>query len=318
MKPYSLDLRQKIVDAYDRGGISQRQLASQFHVATSFIQKLLKQRRESGSIAPKVRTEQTPPKLNAHHQALLLELLEEQNDATLMELRDQLHARTEVYVSVSTIHNTLKRMAISPSKKTLYPDVKASQRVQWARVEFWHRVRSLLAKDLIFIDESGVNLALMRVRARSTKGSRAHGSRPNHRGKNVSIIGALSLNGVVTSYNVMGATNGLTFEAFISQKLVPKLWKGACVVMDNCSIHLGNTVRELIEGAGARLVYLPPYSPEFSPIENCWSKLKGMLKTIGARTYPDLVKAIERAFADISVADIRAWFTHCCYCDSLD
>ncbi|MEM9155398.1 MAG: helix-turn-helix domain-containing protein, partial [Cyanobacteria bacterium P01_F01_bin.33] len=80
MKPYSLDLRQKIVDAYDRGGISQRQLARQFNVATSFVQKLLKQRRETGSIAPKVRTEQTPPKLNAQHRALLRELLEAQND----------------------------------------------------------------------------------------------------------------------------------------------------------------------------------------------------------------------------------------------
>ncbi|MEM6447757.1 MAG: IS630 family transposase [Cyanobacteria bacterium P01_D01_bin.123] len=318
MKPYSLDLRQKIVDAYDRGGISQRQLARQFNVATSFVQKLLKQRRETGSIAPKVRTEQTPPKLNAQHRALLRELLEAQNDATLEELRDRLHARTEVFVSVSTMHNTLKRMAISPSKKTLYPDAKASERVQRARVTYWETLRSLLAQDLIFIDESGVNLALMRVRARSAKGSRAHGSRPNHRGKNVSILGALSLNGVITSYNVMGATNGLTFEAFISQKLVPKLWRGACVVMDNCSIHLGTTVRELIEGAGARLVYLPPYSPEFSPIENCWSKLKGILKTIGARTYGDLVKAIEQAFAEISGEDIQAWFTHCCYCDSPD
>lgn len=119
MKPYSLDLRQKIVDAYDRGGISQRQLARQFNVATSFVQKLLKQRRETGSIAPKVRTEQTPPKLNAQHRALLRELLEAQNDATLEELRDRLHARTEVFVSVSTMHNTLKRMAITVKKNAL-------------------------------------------------------------------------------------------------------------------------------------------------------------------------------------------------------
>lgn len=159
---------------------------------------------------------------------------------------------------------------------------------------------------------------MARLRARSAKGKRAHSSKPSKRGKSVSIIGALGFNGVVADYSLLGATDGLTFEAFISQKLVPKLWKGACVVMDNCSIHLGETVRDLIEAAGARLIYLPPYSPDFSPIENCWSKLKSELRKIGARTYSDLAEAIEKAFSEISLDDIRGWFTHCCYCTSED
>ena len=116
----------------------------------------------------------------------------------------------------------------------------------------------------------------------------------------------------------MGGTDALTFEAFISQKLVPKLWKGACVIMDNCSIHKGKKIRSLIEKAGAKLLYLPTYSPDFNPIENCWSKLKSILRHIGARTYPDLAKAIESAFNQISRYDIRNWFIHCCYCTSLD
>ena len=204
------------------------------------------------------------------------------------------------------------------SKKTFYPDLKATERVQTARVEFWQQVRTLLAKDLIFIDESGVNLAMTRLWARSAKGKRAYSPKPTKRGQNVSIIGALGFDGVVADYSLMGATDGLTFEAFISQKLVPKLWKGACVLMDNCPVHLDATVRELIEAVGARLIYLPPYSPDFSPIENCWSKLKSLLKTIGARTYPDLAKAIENAFSEVSLDDIRSWFTHCCYCTSED
>ncbi len=116
----------------------------------------------------------------------------------------------------------------------------------------------------------------------------------------------------------MGGTDAVTFEAFISQKLVPKLWKGACVIMDNYSIHKGEKIRSLIEGVGAKLIYLPTYSPEFNPIENCWSKLKSILRQIGARTYPDLAKAIEFAFNKISLNDIRNWFIHCCYCTSLD
>lgn len=195
---------------------------------------------------------------------------------------------------------------------------KHSERVQQQRSEFWQLMQGVLAKDLIFIDESGVNLALTRLFARSPKGQRAYGTRPQKRGKNVSLIGALSLSGVVTQMSLIGATDGLTFEAFISQRLVPKLWAGACVVMDNCSIHKGEDIKALIEQVGARLIYLPPYSPDFSPIENCWSKIKSVLRSIGARNYPDLAQAIKDAFAQVSLKDIHNWFTHCCYCTSLD
>lgn len=88
--------------------------------------------------------------------------------------------------------------------------------------------------------------------------------------------------------------------------------------MDNYSIHKGETIRSLIEAAGATLIYLPTYSPDFNPIENCWSKLKNILRSLGARTYPDLAKAIEFTFNQISLNDIRSWFTHCCYCTLLD
>lgn len=175
-----------------------------------------------------------------------------------------------------------------------------------------------MAENLIFIDESGVNLALTRSHARAQKGRRAYGKRPQKRGQNVSIISALGLKGIVSQVSLLGAVDALTFEAFIARKLVPRLWTGACVILDNCSIHLGTAIEELIRQAGATLIYLPPYSPDFSPIENCFSKLKSILRTVEARTYPDLAKAIEEAFSQISLADIKGWFTHCCYCTSLD
>lgn len=179
-------------------------------------------------------------------------------------------------------------------------------------------IQGILAKNLIFIDESGVNLALTRLHARSTKGSRAHGKRPQKRGKNVSIIGALGFKGLLASAKIMGAVDGLTFEAFIARKLLPTLWEGACVIMDNCSIHLSKEIEELINQAGAKLIYLPPYSPEFSPIENFWSKIKSILRSLEARTYPDLEIALNEAFDRVSLKDIKNWFTNCCYCTSLD
>ena len=189
-------------------------------------------------------------------------------------------------------------------------------RVQKKRVEFWLKIKDIPVEDLIFIDESGVNLAMLRIYARALKGRRARGSKPQKRGKNVSLLTALSLNQVVESSNIYGAVNGITFEAFIANKLVPKLWSGACVVMDNASIHSGKEIRRLIESAGAKLIYLSPYSPEFSPIENFWSKVKAILKKIKARTYQDLINSITNAMSTVTQNDIRNWFAHCCYCTS--
>ncbi|NJO79702.1 MAG: IS630 family transposase [Cyanobacteria bacterium RM1_2_2] len=314
MKAYSSDLRQKIVNRYEEGNISQRELALQFQVAVSFVETLLKRYRETGSVQPKVRTQQTPTKLNVEQISVLEQLVEAQNDATLQELRDRLAQKTGVSVSSTTIHRMLVKLNLSVSKKTFHASEKETERVQQQRVEFWQLVRGILAKDLIFIDEAGVNLAMARTRARSRKGQRAHGKRPQQRGKNVSMIGAIGLSEVIAQMPLLGAVDGLLFEAFIAQKLVPKLWKGACVILDNCSIHKGNPVIELIQQAGARVIFLPPYSPEFSPIENCWSKIKILLRSLSARTYPALVKAIEQAFAQVSTADLQGWFTHCCYC----
>ena len=118
MKAYSLDLRQKIVDAYAEGKISQRQLAKQFRVTLSFIEKLLKQQREIGSIAPKQRTQQTPPKLTDEHLKVLEQLVEEQNDATLEELRDRLEQRTGVRIGRSTVDRMLTKLDLSIKKNT--------------------------------------------------------------------------------------------------------------------------------------------------------------------------------------------------------
>ena len=188
--------------------------------------------------------------------------------------------------------------------------------MQQLRLDFWEKIRNIPIKDLVFLDEAGVNLALIRLYARAPKGQRARGSRPHRRGKNVSMISAISLEGIVTSLNLCGSIDGLTFEAFVIRKLIPKLWKGAVVVWDNYSIHKGQEIEEAIKKAGAKLIYLPPYSPDFNPIENCWSKIKNILRSIGARTYKDLDLAIAYAYSQVSLKDIRNWFAHSCYCIS--
>lgn len=315
MKPYSLDLRQKVVDAYDAGGISQRKLAAQFRVAPSIVEKLLRQRRTLGTIEPQIRQEQTKPKLGPEHCLILKDLVKQHNDRTLDELRFLLQEQTEVLVSTSTLDRTLNKLGIT-RKKTLTPSAKGTDRVQALRFDYWQLVKDIPVEDLIFVDESGVNLAFIRSHARSESGSRARGSVPP-RGKNISFISAVSLQGLLAQVAFVGSIDTQTFEEeFVALHLLPKLWKGAYVIMDNCKIHKGEEIERLIREAGAHLIYLPPYSPDFSPIENCWSKLKTILRSIGARTRPDLKKAIEDAFSQISLDNFRAWFAHCCYCTS--
>ncbi len=183
-------------------------------------------------------------------------------------------------------------------------------------MEFWEKIRDIPVKDLIFLDEAGVNLALVRLYARALRGQRARGTRPQKRGQNVSMIGAIALKGIVASINLVGSTDGLTFEAFVLRKLVPNLWPGATVVWDNSTIHKGEAIEQAIIEAGAKLIYLPPYSPDFNPIENFWSKVKNTLRSIGARTYQALESAIAEAYSQVSLKDIRNWFAHCCYCTS--
>ena len=127
------------------------------------------------------------------------------------------------------------------------------------------------------------------------------------------MIGALALKGFLAPLTFCGWTDTTAFKFYVNQVLVPQLWTGACVVMDNLPAHKVAAIREAIEAAGARLVYLSPYSPDFNPIENCWSKVKEFLRSLAARTYSELDDAITKVLTTITTQDIVGWFTHCCY-----
>lgn len=182
------------------------------------------------------------------------------------------------------------------------------------RQEYREEIRDIRPEDLVFIDETGINLMMVRLYARALKGERATGARPCKQGSNVTLIGAMSLNGIVAALTLDGGINGDVFKYFIEHILVPNLWIGACVVMDNLSSHGVDGIRELIEAAGAKLVYLSPYSPDFNPIENCWSKVKEFLRSAAARSREALDKAITDALNAVTSEDSKGWFTYRCYC----
>jgi transposase len=165
----------------------------------------------------------------------------------------------------------------------------------------------------VFVDECSTNIALTRPYARAPRGERAYGRAPRNWGKNVTLIASLSAEGVTAAMSVEGATDGAAFETYVRHFLAPTLKEGQLVVMDNLQVHKSLRVKDLIEGAGAEILFLPPYSPDFSPIEETFSKVKGILRRIGARTREALLEATSEALDAVSRRDAVGWFRHCGY-----
>lgn len=163
------------------------------------------------------------------------------------------------------------------------------------------------------MDEMGSNTSLHELYAYSPKGERAYCSVARNRGKNTTLLASMSLSGIGPSMVVEGGANGAVFEVYLRKMLVPALRKGDVVVMDNLSVHKSERVRELIEDAGAQVLYLPPYSPDFNPIEEAFSKIKNLLRKAGARVREVLVEAIGQALSEVTKEDARAFFEHCGY-----
>ena len=172
----------------------------------------------------------------------------------------------------------------------------------------------MAAKKFVFVDESGANTSMTRTRGRAPRGERAEGSVPNGHWSTVTMIGALRLEGLAAAATVDAATDGPVFRSFVTDALVPALRRGDVVVWDNLSPHKAAGVAEAVESAGASLMPLPPYSPDFSPIEPMWSKVKQALRTAEARTPQALGEAAASAFASVTASDARGWFAQCGYC----
>jgi transposase len=202
---------------------------------------------------------------------------------------------------------------LAAQKKSLHASERDTERVQHARVDYRELIAPLALERLKFIDESGVNLAMTRRYGRAPRGERVVGAVPQHYGANVTMIAALSLRGVEAVMTIDGATDAEVFRAYVEHVLCPTLVPGDIVVMDNWRAHKVAGIREHIEAHGAQLIYLPPYSPDLSPIEPCWSKLKTLLRAVQARTREALDAAIEQVLAAVTPSDARGWFRHCGY-----
>ena len=190
----------------------------------------------------------------------------------------------------------------------------ASERNPYKRGWYWRRVRGLNHRRLVFLDESAVNTAMTPTHGRAPRGERVHDSVPRSYGEQTSLIGALSFGrGLIAMMTLTGPVDTLAFDAYLARVLGPRLRKGDVVVLDNLNVHKASQVEQVAAMRGARVLWLAPYSPDFSPIEQCWSKIKTLLRAAKARTREELEQALTRAIDRITKSDIRGWFKHCGY-----
>lgn len=167
--------------------------------------------------------------------------------------------------------------------------------------------------DLVFIDEFGANLAMSPRYGRAPAGHRVRTSRPLSRGRNITFVGALSMRGLRAFRPLPGSCTKVNFIAWVRDFLCPTLRPGKVVLMDNLRAHHAQEVRALIEATGARLEFIPPYSPEFNAIEECWSKVKNIIRKAQARTEGAVILTAFRAARTVTPANARGWIRHAGY-----
>lgn len=181
------------------------------------------------------------------------------------------------------------------------------------RGHFRRRVAAVDAAKLVFVDESGINTSMTRTRGRAAPGERVPGAVPRGHWKTLTMIGALRLDGMAAAVTVDAATDTEVFGAFVHDALVPALRPGDVVLWDGLAPHKARRVREEVERARATLIPLPPYSPDFSPIEPAWSKVKGHVRDVEPRTAEALGRAAADGFAAVTATDATGWFQNCGY-----
>ena len=208
--------------------------------------------------------------------------------------------------------------AYRAKKKTLRASEQLKPEIAAERAAFQSEVRQIPVKDLVFLDETGITTSMTRLYARAPRGQRALSRAPAGRYERLTLLGAISIEGLTALMSIPAFTNEAVFRAFVDQVLVPELKPGQVVVLDNLPAHKHPKVKEAIEAAGCRVLLLPRYSPEFNPLEPCWSKMKNHLRSRAARTLESLQAVVGEAMSDISLSDAHGWFTHCGYSPALN
>src|SRR3954468_8695807 len=303
MRPYSQDLRQRIVDTVQRGEGTIRQIAERFLVSVAFVTRLLQLHRSSGSVEPRPHGGGDPGVLTPEDLERLREFIAKQPDATLQECAAHLGSSC----SLATISRALSKLGLPRKKKVPRAAEQDSPEVQEKRREFCAELAGIDPQRLVFVDECGANTSMTRTNGRAPAGKRFYTHSPAH-WDSITLTSGMRLDGVTATLAFPGATNTGIFETYVEEVLVPELKPGDVVVWDNLKPHQSEDAIEAVEEAGAEVVPLPPYSPDYTPIEEMFSKVKDAMRSAAGRTKEAVYAAFGSALHDVTPKDIAGWF----------
>ena len=306
-RPLSNDLRRRVVTAVVDGGMSRRGAARRFGIAPSTAIKWVSAWRRTGSYRPRAQGGDRRSRWTEAQAAVVLALVEETPDMTLAEIAAHLEDEHGVRVSQSTVWRFFHRRGIT-FKKTAHASEQQRPDVLRRRRAWLETQPDLEPEKLVFVDETGASTKMARRSGRAPRGHRCRAPVPHGHWKTTTFVGALRLSGMTAPMVLDGAMHGAAFLAYVEQALVPILKPGDIVVMDNLACHRSAAVRDAIQSAGAELRLLPPYSPDFNPIEMAFSKLKAYLKRRAARSVKQLWDAIGDATDTFTPAECQNYF----------
>jgi transposase len=303
MKSYSLDLRERVIQAWQEGK-RQGWIAETFSVSLSTLKEWIKRFRETGRVDPLPRGPEQP--LIRDDQASAVQaLVDRLPDATLEQYCEAWEQATGQRVSAPTMCRALQRFD-RPRKKTLV----AAERDEAARQEWRELAETLPARRVTVFDESGTHLDLACPYARAPRGERAYSPSRRNTGKNMTLLAGITLEGMTAPFVVEGAVTTAVMDTYLRQVLLPTLRAGDIVILDNLSVHPAACVSQILTEQGCRVLFLPAYSPDFSPIENAFSKIKDILRRLRAKTVDALLDAIVQALDAITPWDAIGYFTN--------
>ncbi|MGH6813973.1 MAG: IS630 family transposase [Methylocella sp.] len=309
-KPYSLDLRERVMATVD-AGTGAYSVAAMFQVSVSYIYKALRRREISGETRARPWAGGPKPKLAAHDEVLRARVMSEP-DATLAELQAWLLAEHAMKASIGCLWKRLRHLGLT-LKKSLRAAEQDRADIAEAREEWRAGQPDLKPENLVFIDETGAKTNLVRLYGRAPRGQRLVAPVPHGHWMTTTFVAALRHNEITAPCVFDGPMDGASFLTYVEHFLAPALRQGDVVVMDNLASHKVAGVKEAIERAGATLRYLPAYSPDLNPIEQAFAKLKAALRKTAARTFDALLKAIAQALADFTAQECANYIANSGY-----
>ncbi|MCM2395883.1 IS630 family transposase [Rhizobium sp. S95] len=309
-RAFSDDLRSRVLAA-SRDGMAARSAAARFGIGISTAIAWIASARQ-GQMTPAKQGRRGGTRIDAHED-YIVGMIEEAKDVTLNEMVLRLAEERAVSIGRSGLDVWLRKRGWTFKKKTAHALEQERPDLLKRRRDWFEGQLDLNPARLVFIDETGLSTKMSRLRGRAICGERCRSPIPHGHWKTTTFTGALRLSGMTAPMVLDGAMNGIAFLAYFEQVLVPTLAPGDIVVMDNLPAHKAEGARRAVEAVGCRLLYLPPYSPDFNPIEKAFAKLKAVLHAKAERTVDALWDAVGQVVTMFEPKECANYFISCGY-----